>query len=132
MHGQIIINNVDIYDEYKASPLRGTYATLQGTLTAKDCVSNKSRLENGVRYVVVDEQKLNEREISIDFAVEGVTEMRKFIKFLRGGMLAVYVPKLGETYQVLFVSLDSVKTYLKTDLRTITIKFKEPDPTNRY
>lgn len=131
MHGQIIINNVDIYDEYKASPLRGTYATLLGSLEAKESVSNNSRLEHGVRYTITEELKLDERDFTISFVVDGAENKRKFIKFLLSGLLSMYVPKNGETYELLFVSLNKETTYLGSPLRTIEIKFKEPNPSNR-
>lgn len=131
MHGQIIINNVDIYDEYKVSPLRGTYATLLGSIEAKESVSNNSRLENGVRYSITEELKLDERDFTISFVVDGAENKRKFIKFLLSGLLSMYVPKNGETYELLFVSLNKETTYIGSSLRTIEIKFKEPNPSNR-
>lgn len=131
MHGQIIINKVDIYDEFKASPIKGTYSTLLGSLEAKECVSNKSRLENGVRYTITEELKLDEREFTISFVVDGIENKRNFIKFLLSGTLSMYVPKCGETYELLFVSLNKETTYIGSNLRTIEIKFKEPNPSNR-
>lgn len=132
MHGQILLNENDIYDLYKASPLKGFYATLLGSLEAKEVVSNSSRLEDGKKIVLGDNGiKLKDRELKLSFVVEGLSNRTALLNAITQDEIALRVPKLGEVYHLRFLSLTNDTYYRSTDTHVLEINFHEPDPTNR-
>lgn len=138
MTGQIKINGKDIWLNYKAHPLKGTYDTLQGSWETKEVVSNESRLENGVRLVInSDSIKAQKREFSLTFLLEGSTysEIQAntdlMLGVLRSGMINFEALRIGQTFKLLFRKVEEIKDYRRENFRTLKIKFLEPNPTDR-
>jgi hypothetical protein len=138
MTGQIIINGKDIWLNYKAQPLKGTYNILQGNLETKEVISNESRLENGVRLVInSDSIKVQKREFSLTFLLEGSTysEIQAntdlMLGVLRSGMINFEARRIGQTFKLLFRKVEEITDYRRENFRTIKIKFLEPNPTDR-
>lgn len=138
MTGQIIINGKDIWLNYKAQPLKGTYNILQGNLETKEVISNESRLENGVRLVInSDSIKVQKREFSLTFLLEGSTysEIQAntdlMLGVLRSGMINFEARRIGQTFKLLFRKVEEITDYRRDKFRTIKIKFLEPNPTDR-
>nr|DAH55598.1 MAG TPA: hypothetical protein [Caudoviricetes sp.] len=138
MTGQIKINGKDIWLNYKAQPLKGTYDTLQGSWETKEVVSNESRLENGVRLVInSDSIKAQKREFSLTFLLEGSTysEIQAntdlMLGVLRSGMINFEALRIGQTFKLLFRKVEEIKDYRRENFRTLKIKFLEPNPTDR-
>lgn len=134
MKGQATIDGRDIWEEYGASLVKGAYAALLKPPAAKECVSNTSRLEHGKRVVLIGTQKMESREVSFSFVVEGGTEAELASRFslllkdITGGAIKLGVPRLGRSFTLLYKSAEEVKAYRTRFIRVLKVTFEEPDP----
>lgn len=133
MKGTAYINGNDIWETYRANLLKGTYTALQQGLQTKEFVKNTSRLEDGDR-VLVSDIKVNSREVSISFLVEGADkdEMEQnsdaLLNEISTGIVEFNVKKMGRSYFFLLKEISQITTYRKNPYKEIKIKFYEPNP----
>ncbi len=138
MKGQATIDGKDIWLTYRANLIKGAYKELSKDLSAKDCVKNTSRLEDGDRISVSpDGQKFKSRDFSISFLVEGdnyadmLANYANFMYALSSNIINFGVKKLGNVYKIIFNEVQDVTDYNKDCIRVVKIKFTEPNPKDR-
>lgn len=138
MKGQATIDGKDIWLTYRANLIKGAYKELSKDLSAKDCVKNTSRLEDGDRISVSpDGQKFKSRDFSISFLVEGdnhadmLANYANFMYALSSNIINFGVKKLGNVYKIIFNEVQDVNDYNKDCIRVVKIKFTEPNPKDR-
>lgn len=134
----LLINGNDAFASYGVRMDKGFIDALMAPAPMKPFVSNKSRLEGGKR-VVVDNPRVDERDIMLNFTIQG-TDCRDFAAKLDAffaeiikGPVNVNVPALGSAvYHLIYNGKSS--TYAMNTARTfarMAIKFNEPNPADR-
>ena len=118
----------------------GFLDTLNEPLTPKGPVENESRLENGKR-VVLDQNniKFKSRELTLDFIIEGRSSeefkeyKRKFLEVMYRGNVSIQVPQdSDDVYHLIFKGkgTEYSMNYQRTFCHTV-LKFEEPNPMDR-
>ena len=118
----------------------GFLDTLTEPLTPKDPIENESRLENGKR-VVLDQNniKFKSRELTLDFTIEGRTpeefteHKRKFLEAMYKVDVSIQVPRESDdVYHLIFKGKGTEygMNYQRTFCHMV-LKFEEPNPMDR-
>lgn len=144
MKGQVFITNTlagitnkDLGD-YGITLIRGWREALKGVLEPKTYVTNESRLENGKRITIPtkDNIKYKSREISLPMILEGTSAedyLDKLDSFQEAiaGTIELRVPCLkNRVYTLVYTDCSKYGDY-GDKKGNFTLKFTEPDPTNR-
>ena len=104
----------------------------------KEFIENKSRLKHGKR-VIINNPKVDEREITLSFAIEGSSrsdyqsKKKAFFDELYKGKVDIQVPaNSSEIYHLIYLG-KSITYAQSLDLTfgKISAKFNEPNPANR-
>ena len=138
MSGDLIINGKDAWTTWGVRMGDGFLDTIDGFNEMKDYIENESRLEHGKR-VIIDNAKVDSREITLQFTIEGNSEndyrtkKKSFQAELEKGTVNIKVPTLGsEVYKLIYLG-KSVSYGLSLDrcFGKISSKFEEPNPMDR-
>lgn len=138
MTGDLFINGKDAWATWGIRMGDGFLDTIDGFNEMKDYIENESRLEHGKR-VITDNAKVNSREITLQFTIEGSSESdyrskkKAFQTELEKGAVNIKVPVLGnEVYKLVYLG-KSVSYGLSPDrcFGKISSKFEEPNPMDR-
>ena len=135
---ELLINTKDAYATWGVRMGDGFLDAIGSSAPMKEFIENKSRLEHGKR-VIIDNPKLDERELTLSFTIEGSSQsdyqMKKkaFFDELYKGTVDVQVPANGsDVYHLIY--LGKSITYAQSLDRTFSkcsMKFCEPNPVNR-
>lgn len=138
MKGDLIINRKDAFTTWGIRMGEGFLDALGSSVPMKDFIENKSRLEHGKR-VIISNPKLDEREITLSFTIEGISQSdyqakkKAFFEELYKGVIDIQVPLVGaEIYHLIYLGKNI--TYAQSLDRTfgkVSAKFSEPNPDNR-
>lgn len=138
MTGDLIINGKDAFSTWGVRMGDGFLDAIDGFNQMKDYIENESRLEHGKR-VITDNAKVDSREITLQFTIEGDSESdyrtkkKAFQTELEKGAVSIKVPVLGsEVYKLVYLG-KSVSYGLSFDRRfgKVSSKFEEPNPADR-
>lgn len=138
MTGDLFINGKDAWATWGIRMGDGFLDTIDGFNEMKDYIENESRLEHGKR-VIIDNAKVDSREITLQFTIEGNSEndyrtkKKSFQAELEKGTVNIKVPTLGsEVYKLIYLG-KSVSYGLSLDrcFGKISSKFEEPNPMDR-
>lgn len=134
----LLINNKDAYATWGVRMGDGFLDTIGAPAPMKEFIENKSRLEHG-KQMIVSNPKLNEREITLSFTIEGSSQSdylikkKTFFEELYKGTVNIQVPANStEIYHLIY--LGKSITYaqsLDRNFGKISSKFCEPNPINR-
>lgn len=112
--------------------------TLGAPSPMKNFIENSSRLEHGKR-VLVTNPKLDSRELTLTFTIEGIsksdykTKKDSFYNELYKGSLDIQIPDNGiDIYHLIYKGKSA--SYGQSSDHTfgkLSIKFEEPNPSNR-
>ena len=136
MTGDLIINGKDAFSTWGVRMGDGFLDAIDGFNQMKDYIENESRLEHGKR-VITDNAKVDSREITLQFTIEGSSESdyrskkKAFQTELEKGAVNIKVPVLGnEVYKMIYLG-KSVSYGLSLDrcFGKVSSKFEEPNPT---
>nr|DAP45514.1 MAG TPA: tail protein [Caudoviricetes sp.] len=136
MTGDLFINGKDALETWGARMGNGFLDAIDGFNEMKDYIENESRLEHGKR-VITDNAKVDSREITLQFTIEGSSESdyrskkKAFQTEMEKGAVNIKVPVLGnEVYKLVYLG-KSVSYGLSLDrcFGKISSKFEEPNPT---
>lgn len=125
-------------DKFGVTLVKGWREALLFPAPVKDYVTNDSRLEHGISAIALSKYaRLNKREVSIPFVLEGVTErdyLDKLDSFLQkiayNGEICLKVPCLKKAYKLVYSQCSKFGDYgLKKG--NFTLKFAENNPNNR-
>lgn len=132
----ILINGIDIKTEYGVWMGEGFLNALLQPPDFKKFVSNKSRVEHGVRYVVANVYQ-DERDITLPFVLiakdyhQAIAQKNRFLDLMRG-TIKLYVPKVGdERYNLIVEGFSSFTRNYKGNVLSVKIKVREPNPSDR-
>lgn len=135
---ELLINNKNAYATWGVRMGEGFLDVLGASSPMKEFIENKSRLEHGKR-VIINNPKVDEREITLSFTIEGSSEpdyqskKKTFFDELYKGKVDIQVPANGSEIYHLIYTGKSV-TYAQSLDRTfgkVSMKFSEPNPTSR-
>lgn len=138
MTGDLFINGKDALETWGARMGNGFLDAIDGFNEMKDYIENESRLEHGKR-VITDNAKVDSREITLQFTIEGSSESdyrskkKAFQTELEKGAVNIKVPVLGnEVYKLIYLG-KSVSYGLSLDrcFGKVSSKFEEPNPIDR-
>lgn len=138
MTGDLFINGKDAFYTWGVRMGDGFLDAIDGFNQMKDYIENESRLEHGKR-VITDNAKVDSREITLQFTIEGSSESdyrskkKSFQAELEKGAVNIKVPVLGsEVYKLVYLG-KSISYGLSCDRRfgKVSSKFEEPNPMDR-
>ena len=135
---ELLINGENAYTTWGVRMGECFLDVLGASSPMKEFIENKSRLEHGKR-VIINNPKVDEREITLSFAIEGSSrsdyqsKKKAFFDELYKGKIDIQIPaNSSEVYHLIYTG-KSV-TYAQSLDRTfgkISAKFNEPNPANR-
>ena len=138
MTGDLLINGKDAFSTWGVRMGDGFLDAIDGFNLMKDYIENESRLEHGKR-VITDNAKVDSREITLQFTIEGSSESdyrtkkKAFQTELEKGAVSIKIPALGsEVYKLVYLG-KSISYGLSLDrcFGKVSSKFEEPNPTER-
>lgn len=138
MTGDLFINGKDALETWGARMGNGFLDAIDGFNEMKDYIENESRLEHGKR-VITDNAKVDSREITLQFTIEGSSESdyrskkKAFQTEMEKGAVNIKVPVLGnEVYKLIYLG-KSISYGLSPDrcFGKVSSKFEEPNPIDR-
>lgn len=138
MTGDLFINGNDAWGSWGVRMGDGFLDAIDGFNEMKDYIEDESRLEHGKR-VITDNAKVDSREITLQFTIEGNSEndyrskKKAFQTELEKGAVNIKVPVLGnEVYKLVYLG-KSVSYGLSLDrcFGKVSSKFEEPNPMDR-
>lgn len=116
-------------------PPTGAYEELLTPTKLKSFIENKSRLEHGTQVLVKD-PKLEERTLTLSIMIHGKDEeeylknYQAFLQELYKGEIVMEIPKLKQTFYLLFDSCSKYGNYGKKAGK-FQLKLREPNPDRR-
>jgi len=134
--GRCKINNKDLWDAFGGILQRGAYEELLTPTKLKSFIENKSRLEHGTSVIVPKDPKKEERMLTLSVMIHGKTEedyiskYESFLEELYKGEIVMYIPKLKQTFYLLFDSCSKYGNYGKKAGK-FQLKLREPNPDRR-
>lgn len=102
----------------------------------KEFIENKSRLMPG-KQVSYNNPQVDERALTLTFHIEGSTtaeyksRKKAFESILYAGNIEIEVPELEEKYRLTYLSCASFALNTRRTFCKISVKFNEPNPSNR-
>lgn len=135
---ELLVNGKDAYSTWGIRMGGGFLDAIGASSPMKEFIENKSRLEHG-KQVIITNPKLDEREITLSFTIEGnsqsdyQTKKTAFFEELYKGAVDIQVPaNNSDVYHLIY--LGKSVTYAQGIDRTfgkLSAKFCEPNPANR-
>lgn len=138
------LNGADI-EQYHLQSLEGNLEVLMKPAPIKSIVTNANDSINGVMVVTTPTStKVDKREILLKFKItsNSIIDLQRELDGLQttlingvdyggspSGINELYVPLLGKTFRLKFVSFDKYSNFGLDGKAIIVIKFLEPDPT---
>lgn len=138
MTGDLLINGKDAFSTWGVRMGDGFLDAIDGFNEMKDYIENESRLEHGKR-VITDNAKVDSREITLQFTIEGSSESdyrakkKAFQTELEKGAVNIKIPVLGsEVYKLVYLG-KSISYGLSLDrcFGKVSSRFEEPNPMDR-
>lgn len=138
MTGDLLINGKDAFSTWGVCMGDGFLDAIDGFNEMKDYIENESRLEHGKR-VITDNAKVDSREITLQFTIEGSSESdyrskkKAFQTELEKGAVNIKIPALGsEVYKLVYLG-KSISYGLSLDrcFGKVSSRFEEPNPMDR-
>ena len=133
----LLINNKDTLKTWGVRMGDGFLDALGASVPIKDFIENKSRLEHGKR-VITTNPKLDERELTLIFTVEGDSQSdyqakkAAFYKELYKGEVTIQVADgSNDVYHLIYKKSVSYGQSVDRTFGKISVKFDEPNPSNR-
>ena len=136
MTGELFINEKDAWTTWGLSMGKGFLENLLTPPPLKDFIENKSRLKAG-KEVIYNSPVWDERNLNLTIRIEGNTQeeyLQRYAEFfneLQTGKLAVKVPVLKSTFNLTYSGASKLNLNIERTFSEFTLKFNEPDPSNR-
>lgn len=136
MEGDLYINGQDAWETWKVAMGDGFIGNILAPAGMKDLVENDSRLENGKR-VIYTNPKVASRDVTLTFNIHGdtvseyLTNYKAFVAVLQAGKVTLNVPAVGMTFTLVYKKSTSFALGVSRVNSKLSVKFEEPDPTDR-
>ncbi len=144
MTGLLFINDTDVYEACGAflsedrAGATENYSALLKPPAMKPYISVDFREDTGEKLPDILLPVPEARDITLQFSIIAPTKFsffesrKKFLKMLRSGWLNIYLPELGETFRVYYLSCQEytqLTTFQSGDIGgKFKVKFREPKP----
>lgn len=142
--GDLLINDKDAYKTWGVKMGDGFLDALSAPCEIKDLIENESRKEHGKRVLLSDSSgnslvRLSSRDVTLTFNIHGTTtadcrnKKNKLLAEFFKGKITIEVPELeNEIYKLIYKGKSSSFGWSlnRMDCK-ITIKFEEPNPSDR-
>lgn len=136
MTGDLYINGKDAWAEWGVFMDSTSLSALMSPPPTKNFPSNKSRLEDGTRYIV-HYAKLAERDITLSLQFVADSEENFFERYssfceeISNGVVNIRTKHQPKTvYRCIYKSCGSYTQFAQR-IAKVSLKLTEPDPTNR-
>ena len=122
---EVTINNKPL-STMGVAMLSGAYAALLTPPSLKEFVENDDP----------DSPVVNERDVTLTFLIKGTSQeaflsnYAAFVAELHKGTVTLYVPDLGNTYNLLYSNSTQFENY-RLNACKLAVKFREPNPADR-
>lgn len=133
----LIINGNDALATYGIRMGDGFIDSLGMSANMKEYITNDSRLKDGIDYCKTV-PKRSSRELTLQFVMmsssaSGLSAFRSsFYSMLYAGDVKIEVPEnTGEVYKLKYKNSVSYSSNIRRNSCKISVKFEEPDPTDR-
>lgn len=136
MLGDLYINSQDAWGQWKVAMGNGFIENLLVPAGIKDFIENESRLENGKR-VITTNPKVSSRDVTLTFNIHGDTTTEylsnyaAFVAILQAGVVKIRVPAINMTFNLIYKKSSSFNIGRARMDSSLSVKFEEPDPTDR-
>ena len=136
MLGDLYINSQDAWGQWKVAMGNGFIENLLVPAGLKEFIENESRLENGKR-VITTNPKVSSRDVTLTFNIHGDTTTEylsnyaAFVAILQAGTVKIRVPAINMTFNLIYKKSSSFNIGRARMDSSLSVKFEEPDPTNR-
>lgn len=137
MTGELLINGKDAYTQWKINMGDDFLNNILTPAGMKEFVENQSRLNNG-KEVLYTYPRIDARDVTLLFVIEGNTpdehlrNLQSFSQELQKGKVEITIPPLGsEIYRLTYQRSQSFAQSSDRTLSKLTVKFNEPNPSNR-
>lgn len=136
MLGDLYINSQDAWATWKVAMGNGFIENLLVPAGLKEFIENESRLENGKR-VITTNPKVSSRDVTLTFNIHGDTTTEylsnyaAFVAILQAGTVKIRVPAINMTFNLIYKKSSSFNIGRARMDSSLSVKFEEPDPTNR-
>ena len=136
MLGDLYINSQDAWATWKVAMGNGFIENLLVPAGLKEFIENESRLENGKR-VITTNPKVSSRDVTLTFNIHGDTTTEylsnyaAFVAILQAGTVKIRVPAINMTFNLTYKKSSSFNIGRARMDSSLSVKFEEPDPTNR-
>lgn len=136
----IKINETFISD-FGVTLLDGSYAELLAPPPVKEYVSNNDVTKNGIEVLTIkaDGQPatlIDKREVTLTFLIKGsnrvdfLAKLASFKALLMSGNISLHIPDLESKYHLIYQNCTQFDNF-NLNACKLSVKFQEPDPTNR-
>lgn len=132
---EVTINNKPL-STMGVAMLSGAYAALLTPPSLKEFVENDDPTQNGIDIIVPDSPVVNERDVTLTFLIKGTSQeaflsnYAAFVAELHKETVTLYVPDLGNTYNLLYSNSTQFENY-RLNACKLAVKFREPNPADR-
>lgn len=133
----LLLNNRDALSKYGVHMGKDFVSNIAQPGNFKTPVSNKSRLEDGTRYTIIN-RYVAEREVTLAFVLIGRNKadtdakLAAFYTLLGEKIISVKIPSVSASvYHLVPMEYSSFSRNIGGTLYSIKVKFKEPNPNNR-
>ncbi len=127
----------DAWDDYGVNMGSGFIDALLAPAPMKSFIESDCRLEDGKRVISAYAYQ-DSRDVTLSFTVLGedngdcMERLAEFYALLHKGELTLKVPALGnDVYHLVYKKSSSFSLGTARRICTVSVKFTEPDPTNR-
>lgn len=133
---ELILNGKDAWATYGVRMGSGFIDALEADADNKEYITNEVRTEHGTRIVPVRPKK-SSRTVTLEFVIKGTThddyvaKMKVFDNLMDNGFITLQIPYSKDDIYRLFCARKSSSYSHGTVIGKKSIKFTEPDPTNR-
>ena len=137
MTGDLLINDVDAYDNMGINMGDGFLDAILAPPPMKDCVENFSRKKDG-KTIDNSDPKMDVKTLSLTFVIEGATKseyllhLKSFYSILGGSKFYLKIPPLGnEVYKLRYTKSSTYNGNVNRTSSKVTLNFEEPNPNDR-
>ncbi len=137
MKGELYINGLDAWENWGITMDSSSLSTLMTPAGLKDYPTNKSRLDHGVQYLIDDNVRMDERDLTLSLALVAPTKALFFARYesfcaqLATGQINIKTKYQSDVvYKCLYKSCSQYQQYLGK-VGKFSLKLVEPDPTDR-
>lgn len=138
MKNDLFINDEDVFTTCGVAMGENFLQELLKPGALKELVQNADRSKHGKQVIYDSEPRLETRDVTLQFNIEGETpeeymaHFSHFTALLRKGEVRLSVPGVsGDIYHLTYLNAANFALSANRNFSTLAVKFNEPNPANR-